>query len=230
MNILICSATSLLILLVGYVYLNYSAQKETKEGNENKSAAGLKKLIIPDSKKKPVYYCLAFASIIPLIAVFNYYMENIALLSQIKSVCLISILVSVALIDYQKHIIPNLILIVGLGLRVVLFVFEFIFMRHEFVDILKMSFIGALVLGLFFTVCSLVLKNSIGMGDVKLFILMGLFQGISAAFASVFMSLIVCFVFSIFLLATRKKSRKDSLAFAPCILVGTYLSMALIGA
>lgn len=53
-------------------------------------------------------------------------------------------------------------------------------------DSLKDGVIGAAVIGLFFLLISLIFKNSMGMGDIKLFALMGLYQGLWGAFNSVF--------------------------------------------
>ena len=75
----------------------------------------------------------------------------------------------------------------------------------------------------------LIFRNSIGMGDVKLFALMGLYQGLWGAFNAVFFSFVVSFVAAVALLATRKKNRKDVIPFGPSVLLGTILAVSLSG-
>ena len=75
----------------------------------------------------------------------------------------------------------------------------------------------------------LAFKNSIGMGDIKLFAVMGLYQGLWGVINSVFFSLAASFVISIAFLITKKKGRKDSIAFAPSIFVGTVVAICLAG-
>jgi len=58
---------------------------------------------------------------------------------------------------------------------------------------------------------------------------MGLFQGIVGVISSLFLSLLVSFFVAIALLITRKKTRKEAIAFAPSVLIGTAVSMFLTG-
>ena len=95
--------------------------------------------------------------------------------------------------------------------------------------ILKDNLVGAAVIGIFFFLLFLVFKNSIGMGDIKLFAVMGLYQGLWGAVNSVFFSLVVSFVLSVGLLITRKKGRKDTIPFGPSILIGTAIAIGLAG-
>ena len=88
---------------------------------------------------------------------------------------------------------------------------------------------GAIIIGGFFLIILLIFKNSIGMGDVKLFALMGLYQGLLGVFNSVFFSLIVSFFISIILLMLKRKNRKDVIPFGPSIYIGTVVGIFLTG-
>ena len=72
-------------------------------------------------------------------------------------------------------------------------------------------------------------KNSVGMGDVKLFAVIGLYQGLWGAVNSVFFSFIVSFINAVVLLITRKKKKSDVIAFAPCIMIGTVMAISFAG-
>ena len=90
----------------------------------------------------------------------------------------------------------------------VLYIAELVFSPSTVLDSLKDGVIGAAVIGLFFLLISLVFKNSMGMGDIKLFALMGLYQGLWGAFNSVFFSLLVSFFLALGLLISKKKKRR----------------------
>ena len=86
--------------------------------------------------------------------------------------------------------------------------------------------VGIFVVCMFFL---LMMKNSIGMGDIKLFMVMGLYLGLYSMIDAIMSSLVLAFICAVVLLLTRKKGKKDSLPFAPAVLAGTYLSVFLTG-
>ena len=85
----------------------------------------------------------------------------------------------------------------------------------------------ALLLAAF--LCTLLMKNSVGAGDMKLFVVMGLLLGMHGIWGAIFASLIVSFVVAIVLLVSKKKTRKDAIPFGPALVVGTFLSVFLTG-
>lgn len=64
---------------------------------------------------------------------------------------------------------------------------------------------------------------------MKLFAVMGLYQGLWGAVNSVFFSLLASFVVSVALLISKKKGRKDTISFGPSILIGTIAAIGLAG-
>ena len=178
---------------------------------------------------------------------------------QFKLIVLILIIIPCAAADFKIEKIPNRFLIEGLIIRAVLVIVElfaavrsavasatassewcgmaemntFLFESRAGVYAVLAGFIdeivGAVVCSGFFLLMLLLFKNSIGMGDIKLFALIGLYKGLWGSVVSVFLSLCVSFVVSVFLLASKRKSRKDTLPFGPCILMGMFLSSCLFG-
>ena len=67
------------------------------------------------------------------------------------------------------------------------------------------------------------------MGDVKLVLVMGAFQGFTGMVSSVFVSMIIAFIAAIVLLISKKRKRSDSIEFAPALLLGTTISVILTG-
>lgn len=182
-----------------------------------------------NSKGRIKYIVLAIVLSAALIALFNIIYVNSTLIHQMKLLFLVSFLLPIAAIDNRKNIIPNVFIISALIIRCVFYLAEFMVSTTSALSVLKDNLIAAVVVGLFFFLISLVFKNSIGMGDVKLFAVMGLYQGLWGAINSVFFSLVVSFVLSIILLISHRKKRKDTISFAPSILLGTVIAIGLSG-
>ena len=104
-----------------------------------------------------------------------------------------------------------------------------IFERNYILGNLIAEVVAAVAIALAAFLCSICMKNSIGYGDIKLFIVMGLLLGMNGIWSAVFVSLIVAFFAAIALLITKKKGRKDVVPFAPAIVIGTYVSVILTG-
>lgn len=147
----------------------------------------------------------------------------------IKRMTLLAILWPIAYIDARTYRIPNAFILFGLVCRAVILVLE-LFLGHEYIwETLVSELIASGALLLACVLCVLLVKNGIGFGDMKLFIVMGLLLGSEAIWGSIFMTLIISFLIAIFVLLTGKKSRKDAIPFGPAIVIGTYLSIYLSG-
>lgn len=187
-----------------------------------------------DSKGKfgtfEIVYC-TFMFALTVAASFLFvtvYKDNSVLLS-IKRMALLSVIWPLAYIDAKTYRIPNAFIVFGLICRVIILAFEMIFEYHFVWSVLVSEVVTALALLFAALLCSLCIKNSIGFGDIKLFVVMGLLLGFEGIWGAIIVSLIVTFIMCVYVLVTKKKSRKDSIPFAPAIVIGTYLSVCLSG-
>ena len=147
----------------------------------------------------------------------------------IKRIVLLFVIWPLAYIDYKTMRIPNLFVVYGLICRAVLLLFE-LFLGHTAVwNYLATEAIAAVALLLAAVLCGLVVKNGIGFGDMKLFVVLGLFLGLTGIWSAIFLALLISFVIALFVLITKKKSRKDAIPFGPALVIGTYLSICLSG-
>lgn len=221
MKITIEIIASLILIVMGYIAIcNY-----LKEGN----LKSIKLSIAMPNKNKCLYLSFAIISFALLITLFNTLYSANTLIHQMKLLILIAMIFPIAAIDHKLQKIPNQFIIAALIFRVVLYIIEFLQSTSSAIEVMKDSLIGALVIGLFFFLILIIFKNSIGMGDVKLFAIMGIYQGLWGAVNSVFFSLLVSFFLSLGLLITRKKKRKETISFGPSILVGTIIAIGLSG-
>lgn len=211
---------SLILLAVGYVsvccYLNGTKINEIK----------LKSLKF--TKTRLAYALVGFVTVGMLVFCLNT-TYSIDLITRLSLITLVLLILPVSAIDMRLQKIPNVFLLVGLAIRIVYLAVMYIQDASNAWIITKDSLIGSVVIGLFFLFLLVVFKNSIGMGDVKLFALMGLYQGLWGVINSVFFSLVVSFFVSIALLITKKKGRKDTISFGPSIYLGTIIAMCMAG-
>ncbi|SHO52820.1 prepilin peptidase [Anaerocolumna xylanovorans] len=214
------------ILLIGViVYLSWDKMKETA-GFKQKWAV----LCGEEDKKKLYWLVMLCAGIILMVWMQMLYGDRSNLsMGQIKVLTLVMILFACAWTDMEKYIIPNFIILIGAGIRLLYYIPELILYQAGFFSVLKDDLIGILVVAAFLLIGLLIVRSGLGMGDVKLLLVMAFYQGLTGIISSLFFSLLIAFVGSVYLLVTKKKKRKDTIPFAPFILAGTYLSIILTG-
>ncbi len=222
MNLGLCILVTFLLTAAGYIYL-------VKYFFYSVETTLTKETILKIDVKRVVYIAVSVLAGLGLSLTFKFIYSGTTILTQIKIISLVMMLLPISVIDLKQRIIPNKILIFGVALRIIFYLVEFVTEGSDILVTLKSDFIGALIVVLFFLLCMLIAKNSIGMGDVKLFGLMGLYQGLWGVMSSIFFSLFVAFILSIVLLVSRKRGRKDSIPFGPSILLGTYVAIILTG-
>lgn len=146
---------------------------------------------------------------------------------------LMTILIAVFFIDIRHRIIPNGLVAAGLAGGVVFFVincirpFEEILGDGKWWTPLAGLFPGSVFLLLVATLGSFIYKTDdvMGMGDVKLMASVGIFLGWRLCLAALFISVIMGGLVSIFLILFRFKKRRDTVAFGPFIVAGTFAVM-----
>lgn len=218
-NSVVLLILSIVMSIGGVFLLNYEWNRlENEEGKNSK---------IP---KWMIFYSLCMLAVNALII---YLMQTIyveqTLCGVAKRLVLLVVLWIAAATDKKYNIIPNDLILVGAAGRVIILIAEIVLERENLIPILLsegIALVGAIII---VALCLLVMKNSIGMGDVKLLMVMTIMQGTSGIVISVFMSLLVSFIVAVILLLRKVKSRKDTLPFAPCMLVGTMLGVILTG-
>ena len=165
-----------------------------------------------------------------LVFVVLFFLYDSSWVFAVKRIVLFTALWPIAFIDYRKHIIPNkllcFLLIVRLAIAIAEMICDFKSAKGELLSCL----IAGAGIAILLCIMRLIVKEGIGFGDIKLFAVMGLFFGVRGSIPSIFMSFVISFFVSVYMLISKRKSRKDQIAFAPSILVGTMLSIIFLGA
>ena len=78
-----------------------------------------------------------------------------------------------------------------------------------------------------FLLADVISKGGIGMGDIKLFAVVGSYMGSGSILAVIFLTVMASAAYSAVMLLFKKVKWKEEIPFAPFILVGTVLTMAL---
>jgi prepilin signal peptidase PulO-like enzyme (type II secretory pathway) len=194
-------------------------EKETQETQEAQE--------IRPFDSTPSFLTSAALLIIFVTVGIDLFLNTSGILNYAKLMILLGLLGTAAVIDFRLKIIPNLLVYLGLGYRIIIYVFEFFFHRGVFSQIIVNDLIGfAIGFGILLAV-ALITKQAIGFGDVKLFGIIGLMSGTVCTYTTLFISMVISALVSVILLITKKKSRKDTIPFGPCIFVGYCISVLL---
>lgn len=128
-----------------------------------------------------------------------------------------SSLIAIFFIDLRERRVPN---------RIVfpLYLVGVIFIALAYPERWMELMISSAATGGLFLILALLVPGGMGMGDVKLAATMGIYLGYS-----VFPGLVIAFVTAaltgLFLILTRKKTRKDYIPFAPHLVLGAIISL-----
>lgn len=175
MNIFILSIVSLLLAIGVWIYLHIiSIDKENKTFNGFIVA-------VKAGRAVNIYSMIVLIVLLVLGIELELVYKNNLLTWNIKMLVLTGLIFPAAFIDYKEHIIPNKIIIMGILLRIVIWLVEVFNNPEKFFAIFKGDIIACVMIVAFFFICSLIVKNGIGMGDVKLMGMMALYQGLTGS-------------------------------------------------
>lgn len=130
----------------------------------------------------------------------------------------IAMLAVVALVDWDTMEIPNGFVIAILILAVIRTV---LFVAFPYID----SFIGFFVVSLPLFLITMFIPGAFGGGDIKLMAACGLFLGWTGALLAFFFAVLGGGSYGIYLLASKKKGKKEHFPFGPFLCVGMWISL-----
>ena len=181
-----------------------------------------------DQMKDKKFRLLIFAALvveITLAAEFTIFSYSI--LKTIRYLLLIGVLFLIAWIDQHKKKIPNRLLLFLLVGRIFLLLLEWLVFPGMGLSLLISSTLGMLLGGGLFLLAHFISRGGVGMGDVKLFGVIGCYTGVGVIMPLVFLTVMVSAVYSIVMLLLKKIKLKEEIPFAPFVLIGTILTLAM---
>ncbi len=130
---------------------------------------------------------------------------------------LVALLLTISVIDYYHLIIPNGLILTGLGLGIPLLLIQS-------GESLKLGVLSMLAAGLFMLALALISRGGMGGGDVKLAALLGLYLGPLNTGVALFSAFLIGGIGALFLLVIGLKGRKDAIPFGPYLSLGALLA------
>lgn len=183
---------------------------------------GVKKIL--DVKTKTI---ILIGLVLNVFACYRVISFELTFIINFKICVTLALLLSAMIIDLEFKRIPNILIGILLGIRVVFLIPEFIFLGDDFGILLAGSVIGLLGGFMVMFLLSFISRGGIGMGDVKLISGLGFLSGVAAAFYSLVYGMILCVVFALTQIALKKKKLKDEIAFGPFIYLGYVLAVVM---
>ena len=126
----------------------------------------------------------------------------------------------IAIIDAKVKAIPTFLVYIAALVRIIGILLELFVQKWTFSETVLFSLVGALVGGGIIAVCKLFSKNGVGIGDIRMFALIGLFLGLYGLVNIMFYSMFMAAITGIVLLISKKAARKTQLAMAPFVFIG----------
>lgn len=216
--------------IISYIILpRYEAL--CKEGNEKINIENISPAKgIGDLFRKSNWKQLLFLVIFSLVCGAAGYFSlrsAVDIIALCKQLALLIMLFSIFIIDSKTHLIPNIHVLILLGIGVISLVFEFIFNRDIFTAKLLMSVIGFVVCLVIFYIMGRITRDGIGMGDIKLIAAIGWLIGLYTTVVVLLFSLVLCTFAALFLIFANKKNRRDTVAFGPFLFFGYIITLML---
>lgn len=180
------------------------------------------------NKREINIYSIIAGIVLWLTLLYNLHLKEFNINENIiKWYVLLSVLWPLIYIDMKTYRIPNVFILLGLIYRGIVLGLELILYSDNVKIILQSELIGFIILSILLGLCCVCAKGSIGYGDIKLLLVMSVYLGVFQMLNTLMVIMIVAFILGIGLLVTKKKQKKDSIPFAPAIVVGTYIYLLL---
>jgi len=172
---------------------------------------------------------LATGLVFLLILNFQFPISNFQTLIHTGFLLLIScFLVVLFVFDLKHYLVPDIIIYPAIVLVLVFRILNLFRISGFGFRILELGnyILASIVAGGFFLVIVLISKGKwMGMGDVKIGILMGLILGIPQIFVALFLAFLIGAVVSVVLLILKKKTLKSEIPFGPFLIGATFIAL-----
>ena len=197
------------------------------DGGDDKANEKNKKINFKYQKKEFIFFSVLFLLSVAVLFYSRIFKSESMMDSFIYSATM-SWLGAIALIDRKEKIIPNSLVAAGIAAWVVYKAVSILIIGEYWKVSLLYSALGAFICGGVLLIISFLLKNALGLGDVKMFFVIGLFYGLQGTYSIMLVSILVMAVVSIVLLILKKVTRKTAIPMAPFVAVG-FLIKVLLG-
>lgn len=205
---------SVLGVLTGFLFNRLAIKQVVKRSNDE---------IKQKQFKKPLMVILWILTTVLLFNAIIYRQGGLLNIKTIEYLVFIPALINIAAVDLLLRKIPNELLLLLLGVKVIFTIIE-LAQNGISIDLVFIPALGLFVAFLVFSIPSW-FKISIGVGDVKLAGVIGFCFGIYMFFQAMVIMAVLILVYLVYLLISRKGNLKTATAMGPYLSVGIVLTM-----
>ncbi len=142
-------------------------------------------------------------------------------------IVLFSALLVIGHIDKEQMIIPDAIIRTLFSIRIITLAIEMLLDKDNAFWILGSAVMGLIYGTVIFLIVRIFAREGIGLGDVKLFAVIGFFVGNKTILWLMLSSFLIAMVSGLIKVAKKELSMKDAVSFGPYITAGSILIMLL---
>ncbi len=211
------------LLCVAAWWSFYQAKKQLAKYNDQ--ADGSEQNVRKPLTDRAVLAYIIISTIVNMVLMaLSYFFYDDSVVYAFKLAVIFQWIIAIAVIDYQCYVIPNSLLVQGLIMAVLFIGLEAVSVNYSPLVTLKDYGLGLLIGGGVFLLSAVISRGSVGMGDVKMFSILGLLMGCVGVFNLLFFTVLCSAVWSIGLLLGKKGDKKTTLPLAPF----TYAGMLIV--
>lgn len=149
-----------------------------------------------------------------------------ALLTLCFMLCVSCFMIVILAYDLKHLIIPDNVLCPAIAITLVYRFVEILFRYSSFEILLSDYLLSAVIAAGFFLVIYFLSRGRwIGLGDVKLAVLLGLVLGFPKILVGLFLSYLIGGIIGIGLIIAKKKGLKSEVPFAPFLIISTFITL-----
>ncbi len=153
---------------------------------------------------------------------------DFSIISRVSLVTLAATALLIGRIDRCKMIIPNEMVLALFAIRMISLFGEIIIDKKPVGIILFDTFAGVFAATAIFLIARLFSKGCVGMGDIKLLAVVGMYVGIGTILPLLIVTVFSSLIYSVIMIARKTISKKDTMSFAPFIAAGI-VTVVLMG-
>ena len=214
-SIIIACAIQLLSVALAYQYLSHRGEEKFQ----------IKSLWHVKFDKLPCIICVAALLMSVCVFLWGAIRNDHGFMRSLMNAEVMIWLIILGYIDAREKIIPNGFILVGLLFWLVLTLIDIFVGGTNWVKLLMFSGIGGIACGGLLFVVAIIVKSALGMGDVKLFFVLGLLYGLTDTYGILISSIVAMGVLSVVLLIAKKITTKSTIPMAPFVTLGFILSI-----
>lgn len=211
---LILAVLAVALPLCYWAVLQWYKPDFEKEENQNRSLL----------KTVPEIVVMVVSEIALVKIWFDYEMASLSGLMFALLYTVLVVMTILCMTDYWETIVPNKILLALIVFGFLEIGFQGVRDMNTVVKMLPSMALGLLFCLISFGIVYLLSRGSLGSGDVKLSLLLGIFLTGEYVVGTVFYGCLISALYSIFQMARKKLARKDEIPFVPFLYIGLIIT------